>query len=59
MKSSLGGINMKCALCYKEASGAKQFNNIVHRIYLCRKHLVECWNMDSFGDGKEMLEKLK
>lgn len=50
---------MKCALCNEEPSGSKQFNNIVHRIYLCRKHLIECWNIDSFGDGKEMLEKLK
>ncbi len=52
---------MKCAFknCKKEATGSKQFNDIVERIYLCTDHLIEVAEMDSFTQGREFIKKLK
>lgn len=52
---------MKCAFknCKKEATGSKQFNDIVERIYLCTDHLIEVAEMNSFQDGMKFINKLK
>lgn len=55
---------MKCAFkdCKEEPSGAKQFNTIMVRLYLCRKHLLEAYEVDShnsFDKANEFMEKLK
>ena len=52
---------MKCAFknCKRKPCGAKQFNGIVVRVYLCRKHLIKVANLDSHEDGCVFLEAIK
>ena len=55
---------MKCAFknCEEIPCGAKQFNTIMVRLYLCRKHLQEAYEVDShnsFDKANEFMEKLK
>lgn len=52
---------MKCAFknCKKKATGSKQFNDIVERIYLCTDHLIEVAELNSYQDGMKCIEKLK
>ncbi len=53
----------KCAFntCKEEATGSKQFNAIVERIYLCSRHLVLVAELDSFSidDSRKFIEMLK
>jgi tRNA splicing endonuclease len=53
----------KCAFCTckEEATGSKQFNSIVERIYLCTNHLIKVAQLDSFSvdDAMKFIEMLK
>ena len=52
---------MKCAFkdCKEEPSGAKQFNTIMVRLYLCRKHLQEAYEVDSHNSFDKAIEFMK
>jgi len=52
---------IKCAYknCENEPSGAKQFNTIMVRLYLCRKHLQEAYEVDSHNSFDKAIEFMK
>ncbi len=54
-------IKIQCAHngCDEPVCGAKQFNTIMVRLYLCRKHLQEAYEVDSHNSFDKAIEFMK
>lgn len=52
---------MKCAFedCKDTPCGAKQFNDIFVRAYLCRGHLIAISHLNSERDGDKFINLLR